>query len=92
VLRQQGNVPAPFAPGWQANLNQVEAIVQILAKPSLLRFFRKVLVGGGDNTHIDLDSSHRLQRGRKRRSGKSRKRSACSLGGMSPISSRKIAP
>src|ERR1035438_4994039 len=61
VFRQQRNILTPFAQRWQANLNYVEPVVKILAEPSGLHLLGKILVGGRNDSDINLNfliSSH----------------------------------
>src|SRR5579862_1715674 len=55
VLGEQRDVLAAFAQRWEANPDHVQAIEQVFTESSLLNFFRQILVGRGDDPHIDLN-------------------------------------
>ena len=52
-IDQQRDIGAPFSKWGQVDWNHFEAIVEILAKQASLDLHLQVLVGGGDNAHID---------------------------------------
>ncbi len=55
VLGEQRNVLAPRGQRGDAHLDHVEAVVEVLAEAALLHLALQVLVGGGDEPHVDLD-------------------------------------
>src|SRR5262245_24677667 len=55
VLGKQGNVFTTFTQRRQGDRNDVEAIVEILAKDAFLHHVFKICARGGDNPHINLD-------------------------------------
>src|SRR5210317_969853 len=55
MVGQQGNVVPAFPQGRQVNLDNLEAIIQILAKLTIGYFIWQDLVRGSDNAHINLD-------------------------------------
>ena len=54
MLRQQGDVVAPFAKRGQMHLNHIQAVIQILAKRSLSHHFGKISVRGADDANVDV--------------------------------------
>ena len=52
--RQVGDVVAPLAQRRQRNLDDVQAVVEILAEAARRHLLREPAVGGGDEAHVDL--------------------------------------
>ena len=69
VLGQRGNVLAAVAQGRQHDLDDVEAIEEILAKAPLADQRREVAVGGRDHAHVDDRGLGRARAAGPRRSG-----------------------
>ncbi len=55
VIQQLRNIAAPLTQRRRVDANDIEAVIQILSKARLLHSARKVLVGRGDDAHIDPD-------------------------------------
>src|SRR5437879_10009237 len=63
VVDERGNLLGPFPQGRHLDLNHVQSIVKILAKASFGNGALQILVGGGDGSHIDLESRLSAQPG-----------------------------
>src|SRR5579864_3236394 len=64
VLGKQRDVFAAFPQCRQANFDDIQAVIQILAESSLLDFPQQILIGGCDHAHLDFDfltSSHTIE-------------------------------
>ena len=55
MVGQQGNIVLAFPQGRKVNLDNLEAIIQILAKLTIGYFVWQDLVRGSDNAHINLN-------------------------------------
>ncbi len=55
MLDQQGDILAALAQGRQGDADDVEAVEEILAESAAADLVFQILVGGGDQAHIDLD-------------------------------------
>ena len=61
--RQQWDILLALAQGWNGERHHVEPIEKVFAKIAFGDFFFEVLVGGGDETHIDAQGLGASDRG-----------------------------
>src|SRR5690554_5696903 len=55
VLHKPGDIFAALCQLWQVHANNVQAVEQVFPEFTGLNEFLEVLVGSGDDTHINLD-------------------------------------
>ena len=55
MLRKQRNVVAPLSKRREVHLNDVQTVIQVLTKLSLLHEFREVSIGRADHSNADVD-------------------------------------
>ncbi len=59
VIGQHADIAFAHPQGWQGDNLEAEPVEQVGAEPALLGQAWQVLVGRGDNSHIDLDRTRR---------------------------------
>ena len=91
VLGEDGDLLGPVAERRDEDIDDVEAVVEVLAEASLGDGALEVPVGGGDDADVDLDVAAGAQAG-ELASCRTCRSLACSGRGISPISSRKMVP
>jgi hypothetical protein len=57
MIRQGRNIFTPVPQGGDMQGDDAEAIIKVFAESSFCNFFMQVLVGGGNDTYINLLSS-----------------------------------
>ncbi len=92
VIGQQHHVVAAFPQGRQEDRDDVEPVVEVLAKAPLGYFDLQVAVGGGHDADVNLFWGRRRPRVRIPSLWITRRIFTCKLRSISPISSRNTVP
>ena len=90
--RCAGRSSTPLAQRRHADLDHVEAVVQVLPEAAGLHLGAEVLVRGADDAHVDRRPRCVAPTGRTERSWIARSSLVCIASGRSPISSRNSVP
>src|SRR5437660_9704991 len=61
MIHQQGNVLCAAAQWWQINGNDVQTVIKVFAKASFAHQRLQVDIGGGNDSHVDLDFMYAAQ-------------------------------